>query len=72
MIGYFASHKNPHPITLETIVQGCGIQTTRKPNQRQTVRNALDELIKAGFLDNYNLTNDILTVNRIETIAPTS
>lgn len=62
--GYLASHRVPHPIKIETIARGAGIATKDKPALRRLVKDALTELVNCGFLINFEIENDLVTVKR--------
>lgn len=48
--GYFASHKNNYAIFLDTIKQGAGITIKRKDHLKEQIEQALNALIRVGFL----------------------
>ena len=48
--GYYASHREPFPVKLDTIKRGAGITTERAAKVREADRKALAELVNVGFL----------------------
>lgn len=62
--GYYASHSKPLPVKVETLVAGLGISTETVTEQRKLIRSALDELKAVGFLSEWELKDDIVTVKR--------
>lgn len=62
--GYFASHRSPYPIKLETIAIGAGI-ASRGKKLRELVNRALIGLRKVGFLSEGRIDeNDLVIVTR--------
>lgn len=62
--GYLATHRVPHPIKIETIARGAGLIETDKPELRRLIKRALTNLVKCGFLTEFDLQNDLVTVKR--------
>lgn len=63
--GYFASHKKPHPIKLETIAQGAGLTTDSPPKVRQLIQIALNELERVRFLrPGSKIVGDLVHIQR--------
>ena len=62
--GYLATHRVPHPIKIETIARGAGLTETNKPELRRLIKRALTNLINCGFLIDFNIYDDIVTVKR--------
>lgn len=62
--GYLASHRVPHPIKIETVAHGSGMNATEKPELRRLIKRALTNLVECGFLLSFDLTNDLVTVKR--------
>ena len=62
--GYYASHREPFPIKLESIKQGAGITTERPAKVRELIENALAELVKVGFLESWEIVGDLVYVKR--------
>lgn len=61
---YFASHKKPHPITIETIMQGAGMSFERARKGRETISKALTQLVEVGFLVSWEIVGDWVHVVR--------
>lgn len=64
---YYSSHKTPYPVKLETLQQLTGSKNVQPASFKRQLRTALDALIKIGFLQNYSIVNDIVSVWRITT-----
>jgi hypothetical protein len=62
--GYLATHRVPHPIKIETIARGAGLTETKKPELRRLVKQALTSLRSCGFLIDFDIQNDLVTVKR--------
>ena len=62
--GYLATHRVPHPIKIETIARGAGLTETDKPELRRLVKRALTNLVNCGFLTEFDVHNDLVTVKR--------
>ena len=54
----------PHPIKIETIARGAGLTETDKPELRRLVKRALTNLVNCGFLTEFDVNNDLVTVKR--------
>ncbi len=63
--GYYASHREPFPIKLESIKQGAGITTERPSKVRELIEKALAELVKVGFLKSWEIVGDLVHVKRV-------
>jgi hypothetical protein len=64
---YYSSHKTPYPVKLETLQHLTGSKNIQQSSFKRQLRAALDALIKIGFLQNYSIVNDIVSVQRITT-----
>ncbi len=64
MHGYYASHRQPYPITLDTMKAMCNSACNNKPKLRQMFNKALKELIEIGFLADARIENDKIYVFR--------
>lgn len=64
---YFASHRDPYPIKVETIRRMMGSETSSITRFRQLLRQALDELVEIGFLTRYWIdSTDKVNVTRAD------
>ncbi len=63
--GYLATHKVPHPIKIETIARGAGLTESDKPELRRLVKRALTNLVTCGFLVEFKIQDDLVTVKRM-------
>lgn len=63
--GYLASHKSPYPIKIETIRLGSGLTDATKCDLKKTVIRALKALVKVGFLGDFSVEGDLVTVERL-------
>ncbi len=61
---YFASHKQPFPISLDLIKKGSGITTEKTKHLRQAVESALKKLVGVGFLKSWEFVGDVVHVVR--------
>jgi len=52
---YYATHKDPYPVKIETIRDLSGSKTAALKSFRETLKKALDELVKVEFLKSYLL-----------------
>lgn len=62
--GYLASHRVPHPIKIDTIALGSGMNTVEKTELRRLIKRALTNLVDCGFLLSFDLASDLVTVKR--------
>jgi hypothetical protein len=51
MFDYFATHKEPYPLKLETFRLMCGSDSTRAKKWREQVGEACDELRENGLVE---------------------
>ncbi|MEI7429259.1 MAG: plasmid replication initiator TrfA [Betaproteobacteria bacterium] len=63
--GYFASHKVPYPIKIETIRRGAGLSDSTKSDLKKTITRALESLKNIGFLSAYKFVDDLVEVERV-------
>lgn len=61
---YYASHKKPYDIYLETIRVACGSECSVPRDFKRTVEKALNELQAVGFLKTWSITNNKIHVER--------
>jgi hypothetical protein len=62
--GYYASHKEPYPIKLETIREGAGLTINRKDHLKEQTEIALEALKRVGFLKSWKIEGDLVYVER--------
>lgn len=62
--GYFASHKEPYPIKIETIKKGAGLTTEDKSHLMGTIASALHALKDIRFLSEWSIDGDLVSVKR--------
>ncbi len=62
--GYYSSHKNPHPVKIETLHQFSGSKNKKNFAFKQKLSIALDELVKIEFLESFSIENDRVIVKR--------
>ena len=62
--GYYASHKHPFDIKIETLKLLCNSKIKVKTKLRQSLSKALDELINVGFLESGYIKDDKVYVVR--------
>ena len=62
--GYYASHKAPYPIRIETIKAGAGITTERDAKVRELIDRALAQLVHVKFLASYKIIGELAYVKR--------
>ncbi len=65
MFDYFASHKEPFPLKLETFRLMCGSESTRPKKWREQVGDACDELKKSGLVTHAWVVEEQLHCKRI-------
>lgn len=63
--GYYASHKEPYPIKLETIREGAGLTVKRKDHLKEQTEIALEALKRVGFLKSWKIEGDLVYVERV-------
>lgn len=62
--GYFASHREPFPIKLDTIKRGAGMTTERPAKVRELIEKALIQLVNVGFLKSWKIVGELVHVKR--------
>ena len=63
----YSSHRQPFPIKLDTLRSYVGSKNFQKAGFKVKLRAALDELVKIGFLSDYAIDGDIVSVDRSAT-----
>jgi TrfA protein len=63
---YFSSHERPYPVNLSTLQELTGSRNIQKASFKRQVKTALESMIKIGFLESYNIQDEVVTVKRIK------
>jgi hypothetical protein len=61
---FYSSHKQPFPVKLDTLRGYVGSKNQQRAGFKSKLRIALDELVEIGFLRDYEIVDDILSVRR--------
>lgn len=62
---YYASFSEPFPVKLETLVKLCGLNAKSDRKNKQSVVDALDQLVSIGFLQSWIQTSgDLIKVKK--------
>lgn len=61
---YFASHRKPHPIAIETIMEGAGMTIKDRKDAAKKIRTALAKLTEVGFLTSWEIVGGFVHVTR--------
>ena len=61
---YFASHRKPHPIAIETIMEGAGMTIKDRQDAAKKIRTALAKLTEVGFLTSWEIVGGFVHVTR--------
>ena len=64
MFDYFATHREPYPLKLETFRLMCGSDSTRPKKWREQVSEACDELRENGLVDSAWINDDLVHCKR--------
>lgn len=62
--GYFSSHGTPFPVSVEFLHRLSGSQIKELRRFRDKLKDALDSLVEAGFLQSWKLEGDLVHVRR--------
>jgi hypothetical protein len=62
--GYYSSHTRPFPVKLATLQHYTGSANSHPRSFKRQVKQALEELVTVGFLQDYRLEGDLVTVRR--------
>lgn len=62
--GYFASHRQPYPIKIDTIKSGAGLTTERAAKVHELIKKALNEMESVGFLASWEIVGELVHVKR--------
>lgn len=66
--GYYASHREPFPIKLDTIKKGAGMSTENASRVRQLIEQALAALVSVGFLSSWEIIGELVHVTRTPSV----
>ncbi|MBT9100579.1 TrfA protein [Methylovulum psychrotolerans] len=66
--GYYSSHKTPYPLKLTTLQRITGSRNKQPASFKRQCHIALDELVKIGFLQSYEIEGDTVSVKRSSTL----
>lgn len=61
---FYSSHRLPYAVKLQTIQAYTGSRNKQLASFKRQVRNALNELVRVGFLVSFNLDGDLVRVVR--------
>ena len=61
---FYSSHREPFPVKVQTLRDYVGSKSQRMSSFKFTLRLALDELVRIGFLTSYELPGDVVSVHR--------
>jgi hypothetical protein len=61
---YYASHREPFQIKLDTLKKGAGMTTESPAKVRQLIEKALAKLVEVGFLTSWTITGELVDVKR--------
>jgi hypothetical protein len=62
---YYSSHRTPYPVRIATLQRLTGSRNKQAASFKRQLHVALDELVKIGFLQSYNIEDDTVTVQRV-------
>jgi hypothetical protein len=62
--GYYSSHKIPYPVKIETMHKLSGSKNKSLTDFKKKAIIAMNELVKIGFLDNYEINSEKLDVKK--------
>ena len=63
LFGYWASHRQPYPVKIVTLLQLCGSEMSTK-HFKVELKKAIDLLCKIGFLETWEFKEDLVVVKR--------
>lgn len=68
---YFSSHRNPYPVKLDFLKRVTGARNSQPASFKRQAKAALDQLVAIGFLQDYTITGDRVTVRRVAVLPRT-
>lgn len=63
LFGYWASHRKPYPVKIETLLKLCGSGMSAK-HFKAELKKALDLLKEVGFLETWEFSGELVVVTR--------
>jgi len=63
--GFLATHAQPYPLKVESLMKWSGSQTQEKRKFKQNLKAALEELLAVGAIVSYHFEGDLLHVERV-------
>jgi hypothetical protein len=63
LFGYWASHRNPYPVKIDTMLRLCGSGMSKK-HFKAELKKALNHLKEIGFLEAWEFKRDLVAVTR--------
>ena len=63
LFGYWASHRKPYPVKIETLLKLCGSGMSAK-HFKAELKKALDLLKEVGFLETWEFRDELVVVTR--------
>jgi len=67
---YYSSHRSPYPVKLSTLQQLTGSRNKQPASFKRQAKTALDTLVSIGFLSDYTIEGDLVTVRRAPVSFP--
>ena len=64
MHGYYASHKKPYSIKIDTLKDGAKLTTINNSHAKRLIKNALKQLVIVGFLESFDIIDELIHVKR--------
>ena len=62
---YYSSHETPYSVTLDFLQKMSGSRNSQLASFKRQVRSALTELVAIGFLQDYSVVGNLVSVRRI-------
>jgi hypothetical protein len=63
--GFYSSHADPYPLTVEYLHQLSGGRTAKMRKFKQNLKTALGELVKVGVIRDFEIEGDLVSVDRV-------
>jgi hypothetical protein len=63
--GFLSTHRKPHALKLQTLATLSGSRNVQAASFKRQILKALDRLKEIGFLANYSINRDLVSVNRV-------